>query len=133
MPMQTLNKSSMALTIWCIVAAFGAYFCMYGFRKPFTAAEYGDASYGSIGYKTILVTAQVLGYTLAKFIGIKVIAEMPPRKRIVWFGGLIVSAELSLLLLAVTPAPFNAIWLFSNGLALGMVFGLVLGFLEGRR
>src|SRR5262249_8521938 len=28
------------LPAWCLVAAFGTYFCMYGFRKPFTAAGY---------------------------------------------------------------------------------------------
>ena len=40
---------------------------------------------------------------------------------------------IALLLFAVTPRPWNFIWLFVNGLPLGMVFGLVLGFLEGRR
>ncbi|MGE3818531.1 MAG: DUF5690 family protein, partial [Isosphaeraceae bacterium] len=33
----------------------------------------------------------------------------------------------------LTPAPWNAVWMFCNGVPLGMVFGLVLGFLEGRR
>jgi len=43
-------------------------------------------------------------------------------------------AELALLLLfAVTPAPWNVVWLFANGLMLGMIFGLVMGFLEGKR
>ena len=41
-------------------------------------------------------------------------------------------SELALLLFAVTPPPYHAAWLFLNGLPLGMVFGLVLGFLEGR-
>ena len=27
---------------WAMLAAFGAYFCMYGLRKPFTAATYPD-------------------------------------------------------------------------------------------
>ena len=58
-----------------MVAAFGTYFCMYAFRKPFTAAEFAGYEWGGLGYKTLLVTAQVLGYTLSKFIGIKVIAE----------------------------------------------------------
>jgi hypothetical protein len=34
---------------------------------------------------------------------------------------------------AIVPKPFNALCLFFNGLPLGMVFGLVLGQLEGRR
>ena len=100
---------------------------MYGFRKPFTAAGYGGAE-----AKAWLVTAQVLGYMLSKFVGIKVIAEMDSRGRARALLGLIAAAELALALFAITPAPFNAAWLFANGLALGMVFGLVLGFVEGR-
>ena len=42
-------------------------------------------------------------------------------------------AEAALLLFAIVPAPYNFVCLFFNGLPLGMVFGLVLGFLEGRR
>ncbi len=115
------------LTIWCVLAAFGTYACMYGFRKPFTAAGYGGAD-----AKAWLVTAQVLGYMVSKFIGIKVIAEMSANGRARTLFGLILAAELALLGFAVAAAPWDALCLFANGLALGMVFGLVLGFVEGR-
>lgn len=118
---------------YCIVAAFGTYFCMYAFRKPFTAATYEDSEWWGIGLKTILVGSQVAGYTLSKFIGIKVVSEMPPRYRAASILGLIAVAELALVAFGLTPPPWNAVWLFVNGLPLGMVFGLVLGFLEGRR
>ncbi|WP_235034093.1 DUF5690 family protein [Roseiconus lacunae] len=118
---------------YCITAAFGTYFCMYAFRKPFTAATYEDAVWLGIGLKTILVASQTAGYTLSKFIGIKVVSEMPARYRAVSIVAMIAIAEFALLLFGLTPAPWNAIWLFVNGLPLGMVFGLVLGFLEGRR
>lgn len=118
---------------YCIIAAFGTYFCMYGFRKPFTAATYEDAVWLGIGYKTILVSAQVAGYTLSKFIGIKVVSEMPAPRRAITILLLLGLAELALLLFAVTPVPWNFVWLFVNGLPLGMVFGLVLSFLEGRK
>ena len=120
------------LSVWCVVAAFGSYACMYGFRKPFTAGTYVDAATG-VSFKVWLVTAQVMGYTVSKFIGIRVIAEMRPERRAGMLLGLIGVAEAALLLFAVTPAPYNAGWLFLNGLPLGMVFGLVLGFLEGRQ
>src|ERR1035438_941816 len=70
---------------------------------------------------------------MSKFIGIKVIAEMPAGRRVIWLLGLIAVSEAALLVFAVTPAPLNGLFLFVNGLPLGMVFGLVLGFLEGRR
>lgn len=110
-----------------MLAAFGAYACMYGFRKPFTAAGFGSAE-----TKAWLVTAQVIGYMLSKFIGIKVIAEMTTTGRARTFLGLTAIAHLVLLQFAMVPAPFDAACLFINGLALGMVFGLVLGFVEGR-
>jgi hypothetical protein len=119
-------------SVWCIVAAFGTYACMYGFRKPFTAGSYVDGETG-LSAKAWLVTAQVMGYALSKFLGIKIIAEMTRGRRVVVLLSLIGGAELSLLGFALTPAPFNAFWLFCNGLGLGLVFGLVLGFLEGRR
>lgn len=120
------------MAAWCVVAAFGTYACMYGFRKPFTAGTYVDTATGT-SFKVWLVTAQVLGYTVSKFVGIRVIAEMRPERRVWVLLGLIVAAQLALLGFGLTPAPYNAAWLFLNGLPLGMVFGLVLGFLEGRR
>src|SRR5271165_2408704 len=86
-------RRGLSLSIWCVVAAFGAYFCMYGFRKPFTAGVYSDLSLWGVGYKTVLVTAQVLGYTLSKFLGIKVVAEVEPHRRAVLLLGLIGVAE----------------------------------------
>lgn len=128
------TKSSQRLgSVWSAAAAFGAYFCMYAYRKPFTAAAYQGLSVWGIGYKPLLVTSQVLGYTLAKFMGIKVIAEMPPGRRVALLLALIGGAELALLLFGFSPAPLGVLWFFCNGIALGMVFGLVLGFLEGRR
>jgi hypothetical protein len=128
-----VNGRGLSLSAWCVVAAFGAYFCMYAFRKPFTAATYQDVVVWGMGYKTVLVTAQVLGYTLSKFLGIKVVAEVPPHRRAALLLGLIAAAQVALLLFGLTPAPFNLFWLFCNGVPLGMVFGLVLGFLEGRQ
>lgn len=119
--------------VWAVTAAFGAYFCMYGFRKPFTAAEYLGGDGGALAYKTVLVTSQVLGYTLSKFVGIRVVSEMPARRRAIAGFLLVVTAELALVLFAITPRPWNAAWLFVNGLPLGMVFGMVLAPLEGRR
>jgi hypothetical protein len=131
--LSVVDGRRLSLSVWCVLAAFGAYFCMYAFRKPFTAASYQDVVVWGMGYKTVLVTAQVLGYTLSKFLGIKVVAEVAPHRRAALMLGLIAAAEVALLLFGLTPAPFNLLWLFCNGVPLGMVFGLVLGFLEGRR
>jgi hypothetical protein len=130
---ETPVSAGLALSAWCVVAAFGAYFCMYGFRRPFTAGKFAETSFLGLDYYLVLVAAQVLGYTLSKFLGIKVIAEIRPHRRVAMILGLIAAAEVALLLFALTPSPINFVWLFCNGVPLGMVFGLVLGFLEGRR
>jgi hypothetical protein len=119
--------------VWTLIAAFGTYFCMYGFRKPYTAATYTDSFYFGVDYKFLLIICQTLGYVLAKWIGIKVIAEIKPSGRIRLLIALIFFAELMLLFFGFIPRPYNIVCLFLNGLSLGVVFGLVLGFLEGRR
>ncbi len=119
--------------VWAVAAAFGTYFCMYGFRKPFTSADYADAVYWGIDFKTVLVVTQVGGYMLSKFLGIKVVSETPPHRRGIGILLLIGVSWAGLLAFGVLPRPWNGLGLFANGLALGMVFGLVLGFLEGRR
>ncbi len=133
--LQTASRP--AFTAYCIVAAFGSYFCMYAFRKPFTAGTFETVTLTGllegIGFKTVLVTAQVAGYTLSKFIGIKVISEMPRHRRALAMLGTVAVAEIALFFFAIVPPPYNTIMLFINGLMLGMVFGLVLAFLEGRR
>ena len=38
---QRLERAgSWSFSVWCIVAAFSTYFCMYAFRKPFTAGTF---------------------------------------------------------------------------------------------
>ena len=114
--------------------AFGAYFAMYAFRKPFTVASFAAAApVLGVDYKIALVIAQVLGYALSKVAGVKVISETPPHRRAMAILALIGGAELGLVAFALVPAPWNIACLFANGLMLGMIWGLVFGFLEGRR
>jgi hypothetical protein len=127
------RAAGLGVSAWCVTAAFGAYFCMYGFRKPFTAGLYTGADGGGVGHKTVLVTAQVLGYTLSKFLGVKIVSETPPQRRAARVLLLVAAAWAALLLFALVPPPLDAACLFLNGLPLGMVFGLIVGFLEGRR
>ena len=116
-------------------AAFTAYFAMYAYRKPFSAAAYAHVPGWpfAIDFKIMLVIAQVAGYALSKIIGIKIVSEMPPAYRAAAILALIGFAQLALLAFAVVPPVVGVAALFLNGLALGMIWGLVFGFLEGRR
>jgi Family of unknown function (DUF5690) len=128
-----VTKSPYSLVAWAAFASFATYFCMYGFRKPFGAATFDGESAFGISFKSALVVAQVFGYMTAKFIGIKFISEVNKAKRAFYILTLIGAAEVSLLLLAITPKPFNVFFLFANGLSLGLIWGLVFSFIEGRK
>lgn len=131
------NAHPAAFSAYAIVAAFSTYFCMYAFRKPFAVGTFdGEVAVpllGVLGYKTVLIISQVFGYTLSKFMGIKVISELRPEWRAVGLLAAIGVAHFALFLFAIIPAPYNALALFLNGLPLGMIWGLTFGFLEGRR
>lgn len=128
-----MRNSPLVLLLVVSIAAFVVYTGMYGFRKPFTVGLYEQWTFLGISYKVCLVIAQVIGYMISKFIGIRVIASMNPKFRILGILVCILSAWFALLLFAIVPAPYNIICMFLNGLPLGMVFGLVFGFLEGRK
>lgn len=121
------------LTLYAISASFCTYFCMYAFRKPFTAAKFADQSWGPVDLKTALVIGQLVGYTLSKYLGIKVCSEVTPQRRAVWLVGLILAAEAALAAFYVLPTSWKIVAIFLNGLPLGMVWGMVVAYLEGRK
>ncbi|RFM26031.1 DUF5690 family protein [Deminuibacter soli] len=130
---QLTTAPAWLVSTFAAVCSFGVYCCMYAFRKPFTAAGYNTEQFLHIDYKIWLVTAQVIGYMLSKFYGIRFISSMKGDKRAPSIILLITWSWLALLLFAITPAPYNIVFLLLNGFPLGMVWGLVFSFLEGRR
>ena len=127
------KRPGLVFVLHASFAAFGTYFCMYAFRKPFSVATFEGMAFMGVNYKILLVIAQVLGYALSKFVGIKVISELKPNRRLFYLISLIVLAEISLLLFAWVPAPYNIPLMFLNGFPLGMIWGIVFSYIEGRR
>jgi hypothetical protein len=117
------------------LAAFCVYFAMYAFRKPITVATFSHVAptIGYLGYKASLVIAQALGYALSKIIGVHVISVSRPERRAHTIFALIGCSWLALLGFALCPPAFGPAFLFVNGLSLGMIWGLVFSYLEGRR
>ncbi|MFO0788551.1 MAG: DUF5690 family protein [Pirellulales bacterium] len=126
---------SSVLNAYAIGTAFVAYFCMYAFRKPFTAATYSGLylANSDVELKTAFIISQVIGYTLSKFLGIKIVSEARRHQRLWLLIGLVVFSELAFVLFAVVPPTWKVFAVFLNGLPLGMVWGLVVRYLEGRR
>lgn len=119
--------------LYAAVVVFLAYTMIFGYRKTFTVATFDGLTIAGYSYKTVLVISQMLGYLLAKFYGIKYISELQRTGRgkiILLLTGI---AWLSWLLFAIIPAPYNIVFLFVNGFPLGMLWGVVFSYVEGRR
>lgn len=131
------TASPAAFTLYAVVAAFSTYFAMYAFRKPFAVGKFTGSVhlYGAVAldHKTLFIVSQVIGYAASKFFGIKIISELSPSRRARAIVLCIAIAELGLVMFGLLPAPYSAVGMLLDGLPLGMVWGLVFGFLEGRR
>lgn len=129
-----LSARFSASPVYAAIITFLTYAMVYGFRKPFTVATYSDMSpvFG-IAYKSLLVISQVLGYMASKFYGVKFIAELKRfgRGKIILL--LVGISWLALLVFAVIPAPYNIPVLLINGFPLGLIWGIIFSFVEGRK
>jgi len=135
-PAPWLQRASPAVfTVFASLAGFATYFSMYAFRKPFAAAGFDHIQgwHFVLDFKITIVIAQVMGYAASKFIGIKVIAEMRSAGRARAILALIGLSWVALVLFAVAPAGVKVAAMFLNGLCLGMIWGLVFSYMEGRR
>ena len=127
------NRTGVRFSLLCIAAALITYMSMYAFRKPLSAATFEGLTYWGMDYKIIALISQVIGYTCSKFLGIRIVSSMKPGQRIRYILGLVGAAWIALFFFAWTPQPYNVLLLVINGLPLGMIFGIVISFLEGRR
>jgi hypothetical protein len=127
------SSDGFSFTLYASITGFCLYTCVYAFRKTFTAATFDGLAYWGISYKVWLITFQVIGYGLAKFAGIKIISELKASARASGILLMVTISAVSWLFFAIVPAPYNLIFLFTNGFPLGMVWGMVFQYMEGRR
>ncbi len=128
------NKRDTWVAIYAALITFLTYATVYAFRKPFTVGIFSDQpDVLGIQYKDALVISQVIGYMLSKVYGIRFIAELKRigRGKIILL--LVGISWLALLVFALVPAPWNVVFLLINGFPLGMIWGIVFTFVEGRR
>lgn len=127
------RTNALSFTLYASAASFCLYLCIFSIRKTFGVATYEGLTYWGIDYKVLMITFQVIGYLISKFIGIKVVSEMKAGYRTLGILLMVSIATVSWLFFGLTPAPYNLVFLFFNGLPLGMVWSLVFGYLEGRK
>lgn len=108
---------------------------MYAFRKPFAAAKYEGLQFfdTDLQIKTAFVLSQIIGYCLSKYLGCKVCSELSRSNRAKALVGFIFVAFAALIGFAIAPPNLKFVAMFFNGLPLGMIWGLVSRYLEGRK
>jgi len=79
-----------------------------------------------------MVIFQVIGYLVSKFTGIKLVSEMKSENRARNITLMVIIASASWLGFALSPVPFNFLFIFINGFILGFGWGLVFSYMEGR-
>ncbi|GAB2679761.1 DUF5690 family protein [Flavihumibacter cheonanensis] len=127
------TKKDWLSAFYAALIAFCLYSSLFAFRKAFNVAAFEGFSLAGLDYKIILVITQVAGYMASKFYGIKFIASMKRMGRgrlILILAGV---AWLSWLAFGLIPAPYNWPCLFFSGFPLGMLWGIVFSYVEGRR
>lgn len=121
------------MSVFAALMGFLVYSSMYAFRKPFAAATFDGENFLGLDLKVWLIFAQTLGYMASKFYGIKMISELKVKGRAWLIVGLIAVSWFALLGFAVLPAPFNILCFMVNGFPLGLIWGIVFHYMEGRR
>jgi hypothetical protein len=127
------ESNSITFTLFATVAIFSTYTCMYAFRKAFSVAEFENQSFFGIDYKILLITSQVIGYTISKFVGIKIVSELKAYNRAKTILLLIGISGISLLFFALAQTPYNILFMFTSALPIGMIYGIIYSYLEGRK
>ncbi len=119
--------------IYASIVVFLTYATIFGFRKTYTVGTFDNMTIFGLGYKEMLVITQALGYLSSKFFGIRFISELRRWGRwkvILFLTGI---AWMSWLFFAIVPSPYNIIFLFLNGFPLGLLWGVVFSYIEGRK
>src|SRR5450432_771378 len=129
----TNNRNDKMIAISAAIVSFLTYTMVYGFRKGFTVCSFEGMQYLGISYKVWLVISQVLGYASSKFYGIRFISELKKigRGKIILL--LVSISWAGLLFFALVPAPWNIVFMFINGFPLGIIWGIIFSYVEGRR
>ena len=127
------TRRQLWVAVLAAVTGFSAYTAIFAYRKAFNVAPFGGHTLFGTDYKVVLVVTQIIGYMASKFYGIRFIAALPRVRRHWLIFMLVGAAWLAWLLFALLPPPYNFWCLLLNGFPLGLIWGIVFSYVEGRR
>lgn len=127
------KKSPFFLALYASIFLFITYTCTYALRKPFTAGLYEGDSLWGFDAKLLYVMAQIIGYACSKFIGVRILPGMKKNQRALYSISLMTFSEIMLIGFGALPPSFKVISIFLSGMPLGMIWGILFSYIEGRR
>ena len=108
------RTNAFSFALYASIVSFCLYTCIFALRKTFGVATYEGLAYWGVDFKILMVTFQVIGYLISKFAGIKVVSEMKSTYRTRGILVMVTAASISWFFFAITPPPYNAVWLFTS-------------------
>jgi hypothetical protein len=127
------RANSFQMSVFAAIMGFVVYSSMYAFRKPFSVGTFQGEIFFGLDLKVWLILFQTLGYMASKFYGIKVISELKEKGRAWLIIGLIGISWIGLLGFALLPVPYAIFCFLVNGFPLGLIWGIVFHYMEGRQ
>lgn len=127
------SQRNLAYSLLIGLATFSLYTFMYAIRKPFSALVYTNMNLWGFNVKIWMVLAQLLGYTLSKFYGIKKLGMVKKEDRSKFLIVILVAAAVPLFVMQFADIHFWPLLMFFNGFPLGLVWGIVFSYVEGRK
>jgi hypothetical protein len=123
----TLQRNSLAFQVFASLTAFLPIYAFILFDE-LTQRQLMKTGFLGVQFKILMITAQVLGFAVSKGLGVKYVSEMLPENRSKSLILMLALSWFAYLLFALTPAPYNLIFIFLASLPLGMIYGTILGF-----
>ena len=127
------RSSNTTLAIYSAIVIFLLYTCCYGFRKPFTVALYEGQTLWGFDLKIVFVLSEIIGYAVSKFIGTAILPGVKKNQRVFYIVGLLTFSELTWIGFGALPTVWKTVSVFLSGLPLGMIWGLLFSYIEGRK
>lgn len=131
---QLSTSHTAVVTIYTIIAAFTAYFSIYGITQSLFAATFdGVKVFGHLDLKVAFSISQLLGYAISKVAGAIIIPTITRNRRWPLLLTLAILAVIPLILFGILPPAGQVFMVFLSALPMAWMWGIMVMYLEGRR
>ena len=126
-----MDSKYILISIYLIFISAITDFATYGISTAIFSGEYNTQSvFGNT--KNALTIAQILGYLVGKFIGMRIFARIHKEHRIYYLMLIYVLATIPLIIFGVLPPVGQVIMFFLSSIPMVLFWGFLVFYIEGR-